>query len=173
MSKKKKGDVDEIYDQPIDGESKILGRELDEMRKLADERLSLAQYMKAEFENYKRKTKESNAQAYLDGKRDATLEFFPIIDDLSQALKTLDGHVAQSGIDIVARKFGNVLAGLGVVELDVKKGDTFDPNIHYAVMAEEAKGVEPDTILEVWAKGYRLEGGRNEIIRFPQVKISK
>ena len=47
--------------------------------------------------------------------------------------------------------------------------DRFNPEVHNAVMREDADGVEPDTVTEVFQKGYRL-GER--VLRPAMVKVA-
>ena len=48
-------------------------------------------------------------------------------------------------------------------------GAPFDPEIHNAVMREDADGVEPETVTAVFQKGYRM-GDR--ILRPAMVKVA-
>ena len=58
------------------------------------------------------------------------------------------------------------LAALGV-EAVGKVGDTFDPNLHNAVMHGEDETRGENEIVEVYQKGYKKG---NKIIRFAMVK---
>ena len=49
------------------------------------------------------------------------------------------------------------------------QGVPFDPNVHNAVMREDADGVEPDTVTQVFQKGYKL-GDR--VLRPAMVKVA-
>jgi len=46
----------------------------------------------------------------------------------------------------------------------------FDPELHEAVLQEEAEGMEPGTIVETLQKGYRV---KERIIRYSMVKVAK
>ena len=48
-------------------------------------------------------------------------------------------------------------------------GETFNPEIHHAVMREDAKDVEPETVTEVYQKGYKI-GDR--LLRPAMVKVA-
>ena len=49
------------------------------------------------------------------------------------------------------------------------EGEPFDPNVHNAVMREDADGVDPDTVTAVFQKGYKL-GDR--VLRPAMVKVA-
>ena len=61
--------------------------------------------------------------------------------------------------------YGN---GLGV-EIFGNEGDTFDPNIHNAIMHTEAEGTEENTITKVFQKGFKLG---EKIVRFAMVEVA-
>lgn len=66
------------------------------------------------------------------------------------------------------RQLDELLKSLGLEAID-PTGQPFNPEIHHAVTREDAEGVEPDTVTEVYQKGYRL-GGR--ILRPAMVKVA-
>ena len=61
-----------------------------------------------------------------------------------------------------------LLPTLGLEEIPAAE-QPFDPEMHHAVMREDADGVEPDTVTEVFQKGYRY-GGR--VLRPAMVKVA-
>ena len=60
-------------------------------------------------------------------------------------------------MDLTIRQLQEALHGLGLEEIEAQ-GKPFDPEIHHAVMREDAEGVEPDTVTEVLQTGYSLHG---------------
>lgn len=46
----------------------------------------------------------------------------------------------------------------------------FDPNLHEAVLQEEAEGAQSGSVLEVLQKGYKV---KDRIIRHSMVKVAK
>ena len=68
---------------------------------------------------------------------------------------------------MIYNQFGEILKKLGVEEFG-EKGDTFDPNIHNAVMHDDDPEAPENSITEVFSKGYKL-GDR--IVRPAIVKV--
>lgn len=171
MSKVRKEKVEETS-QKEGGE--VL-EELETLRAESDERLKLAQYYKAEFENFKRRNQDSISKAYADGKEMAIMQILPIGDSLTEALRTAskDGANAgcgdREGLEILLRKFGQVLSGLGVEEIQAV-GQPFDPTVHNAIATAQSETSSPDTVIEEFQKGYKM-GGR--LLRPSMVKVSK
>ena len=62
----------------------------------------------------------------------------------------------------------SIFNSLGV-EIFGQVGDTFDPNIHNAVMHTEEEGVAENTITQVFQKGFKLG---EKIVRFAMVQVA-
>ena len=73
----------------------------------------------------------------------------------------------QKGIDMIFKQFQDILTKLGVESFG-EKGDTFDPNLHSAVMHTEEEGEPENAISEVFSKGYKLG---DKILRPAVVKV--
>ena len=68
------------------------------------------------------------------------------LDDLERALQNRSADDAwANGIELVARKFQNILESEGVKKIDAL-GKEFDPNFHEAITQEPAEGVESGPI---------------------------
>ena len=78
------------------------------------------------------------------------------------------GDEYKTGVDMTIRQFHEALASLGLEEIPAKDAP-FNPEVHNAVMREDADGVEPDTVTEVFQKGYRI-GDR--VLRPAMVKVA-
>jgi len=126
---------------------------------------SIAKYKAAELENYIKRTKDSVSAAFDDGRRHAILSILPIGDTLAEAARTVKNPDDKKGIEMLAKKFDATLAGLGLEEIAVKKGDKFDPHIHSSINQSETG--DP-SVTEVLQKGYKFAG---RVIRPAMVKI--
>ena len=60
------------------------------------------------------------------------------------------------------------IEGLGVTEIDAV-GQSFDPNVHNAVMHVEDENFSENTVAEVFQAGFRLG---DKVIRFAMVKVA-
>ena len=68
---------------------------------------------------------------------------------------------------MIFKQFQDILTKLGVESFG-EKGDTFDPNLHSAVMHTEEEGEPENAISEVFSKGYKLG---DKILRPAVVKV--
>jgi len=71
-------------------------------------------------------------------------------------------------VEMTMNQLVSILTGLGV-EIFGQIGETFDPNIHNAVMHTEEEGVEENTITQVFQKGFKLG---EKIVRFAMVQVA-
>jgi len=131
-----------------------------------EERLKLAQFYKAEFENFKKRNHDSAQKAFSDGKEIAILQILPIGDSLQEALKSVETQNDREGIEILIRKFSQVLFGLGVEEIPTV-GEKFDPKVHNAIAVKDGK---PDKVVEEFQKGYKMAG---RLVRPAMVAVGK
>ncbi len=122
----------------------------------------------AEYANYKRRTEQEKEQLSSFVKADTIKALLPALDNLERAIDAPPGDEYKKGIDMTIRQLKDLLKSQGL-EVIAPLGETFDPNIHHAVMREDAEDVEPDTVTEVYQKGYQL-GGR--LLRPAMVKVA-
>jgi len=150
-----------------------LQQQLEKVMQERDEYLSLAQRIQADFDNYRKRNKNAIAEAYDAATADVVKSFLPVLDNLERALdsaKESSSHEAiAKGVEMVVRQFKDVLKKLGVEEIDAL-GKAFDPELHEAVMRAEAEeGVEDNTVVEVFQKGYKY---KDRVIRHSMVKVA-
>ena len=93
-------------------------------------------------------------------------EILPIIDNLDRAALYEDGEQVRSGLVMIAKSVSTVFEKLGIEAIGAV-GDTFDPNLHNAVLHGEDDTLGEGEIVEVFQKGYKRG---NKIIRFAMVK---
>ena len=142
--------------------------EIELLKKQSNENLERAKYERAELENFRRRNADNASRAYIDGQSSVVTQILPIGDTLTEAIKNAKQGYDTSGIEILLRKFDETLESLGVEEIPAL-GQPFDPNVHNAVSVGECKKSKPDTVLEVWQRGYKLHG---KVIRPSAVKVS-
>lgn len=122
--------------------------------------------MAAEYDNFRRRSREERDATYECAMADTVNELLPIIDNLERAAAIDDDGPIKDGIVMIMKSVESTLAKLGV-EAVGKIGDTFDPNLHNAVMHDEDETRGEGEIVEVYQKGYKKG---NKIIRFAMVK---
>ena len=122
--------------------------------------------MAAEYENFRRRSKEERDATYSAAMADTVAELLPIIDNLERAALYDDGEKVKEGLAMTAKSVEAVFSKLGVESVGAV-GETFDPNLHNAVLHGEDENLGEGEITDVFQKGYRA-GSR--IIRFAMVK---
>ena len=124
--------------------------------------------MAAEYDNFRRRSREEKDAIYETAMADTVKEILPIIDNLDRAAGFTDGEKVLEGLVLISKSTQAAFEKLGVEEYG-KVGDTFDPNIHNAVFHIDDEAYGEGEIVEVFQKGYKK--GKH-IIRFAMVKTA-
>lgn len=123
----------------------------------------------AEYDNYRRRSQKEKESAWSDSKAETAAAFLPVYDNLERALKQDTADEAyKKGVEMTMTQLKEVLSKLGIQEIPAL-GETFDPNLHNAVMHVEDEGAGENTIVEVFQAGFRTE---EKVIRFSMVKVA-
>lgn len=131
--------------------------------------LEMAQRLKAEFDNYKKRNKDVAETSFNDGVAYAVNKLLPVIDNVNQAKSKITDTSVLEGLDIISNQIINSLKAIGVEKIDCQ-GKPFDPNYHNAVMVENDKEKEDNIVLQELQEGFVL---KNKVIRHSVVKINK
>jgi molecular chaperone GrpE len=136
----------------------------------AQKYLALAQRTKADFENYRKRMARENAAAKDRGVSSVAKELLPALDHLEHALKAATGHEdVVKGFALVHDEILNALGRVGI-EAFSPQGEPFDPNEHEAMAAQPSEDAESGTVIEVYQRGYRLNG---QILRPARVVVAE
>ena len=141
-----------------------------------DEYLDLAKRTKADFENFRKRMSAEVLAASGRGKAEVLRDVLPVLDDLERALQAAgldpegdsDDGLAH-GVLLVFRSLRDSLLKNGVEVVD-PTGERFDPNLHEALSAQPADGVESGTVVETMQKGYKLG---EQLIRPARVVVAE
>ncbi len=146
---------------PEDSEASALEQDIGELQDKArerDEYLALAQRAQADFENYRKRVSKDVATAEAKGVARLARELLPALDNLGIALRSGEtGEEFVKGIELVYAELTAALERLGV-EAYSPEGERFDPNLHEAMAKQPVDGAESGTVVEVYQRGYRLNG---------------
>jgi molecular chaperone GrpE len=134
------------------------------------EYLELAQRIKAEFENYKKRNAELSQQSYENGIAQTVAKLLPAIDSFKQAKSTITDENTLTGLDLVLSQILNAFSELGVTKIQAE-GEMFNPNYHNAVLTGNDNDKPDNIILEEYQEGFILKNER--VIRHSVVKINK
>ena len=132
--------------------------------------LALAQRTQADFENYRKRMARENAAAKDRGVAQVAKELLPALDHLEHALKAAVGH--EDVVKGFALVNDEIVAALGRVGIEPfsPAGEPFDPNEHEAMAAHASEDAESGTVIEVYQRGYRLNG---QVLRPARVVVAE
>ena len=143
---------------------KKLRAELEEARKkCADAEAKSAELLDkytrlaAEYDNFRKRSQKEKESVYGEA-----------IEDAVKGLLPVDPEKFAEGVRLILDKLPENLAKLNVKPFGAP-GDTFDPNLHNAVMHEENDAYGEGEIIDVLQCGY-LYGDR--VIRYAMVKVA-
>ncbi len=122
--------------------------------------------MLAEYDNFRRRSQKERESTYADAYGDAVSEMLPVIDNLERAAQYSDAEAVLKGVQMILKSTEDMLARLGITEIEAK---TFDPQFHNAVMHVEDEALGEGEIVEVLQKGY-MKG--DKVIRYAMVKVA-
>ena len=122
------------------------------------------QRVKAEYDNYRKRSVRQEQAASERGKAFAATQLLPVLDDLERARR--HGDLESGPLKSVADKLTAALHTIGLVPFGVE-GDPFDPSLHEAVQ-HEGDGSNP-VIGSVMRQGYRL--GDGPVLRHAMVGV--
>jgi molecular chaperone GrpE len=122
-----------------------------------DDYLDALQRLKAEFENYRRRTERDREAVVVGAQREFVRGLLPVMDNLERAVAALGDRAGEivAGLEMVRGQLAGLLAGHGVEEIEAG-GEAFDPNVHEAVAQIPAPEHPEGAVVEVIEKGYRI-----------------
>ena len=134
------------------------------------EYLEIAQRIKAEFENYKKRNAEVMTQSFDNGVAHTIEKLLPAIDSFKQAKNSITDENTLKGLDLVLNQILKAFEELGVTKIEAV-GQTFDPNYHNAVLAGNDPEQPNEIILDEFQEGFIFKN--EKVIRHSVVKINK
>jgi molecular chaperone GrpE len=139
------------------GAGSVPDEAVEELTRQRDEYLDSLRRLKAEFDNFRKRTESERAAQAARASEALVKELLPVLDDLERALEAAEEHEEaklEDGVRLVHRALADVLARTGLAEIETD--GTFDPHVHEALLAQPVDGAEPGSVVQVLQKGYRL-----------------
>jgi len=129
--------------------------------------------LQAEYDNYRKRTQREKSADLKYKSQALVTEILPVIDNFERALQTESDDEAVKpfveGMEMIYRQLQSVLEKEGVEVIETI-GESFDPNIHQAVMQVEDDQYESNVVVEEVQKGYLL---KDRVIRPAMVKVNQ
>jgi molecular chaperone GrpE len=144
-----------MTEEPVTHEA-MREEELVALRSERDEYLDSLQRLKAEFDNFRKRTAREQAELVTRAGERLVKELLPVLDDLGRALEAAEQHqeaALEEGVTLVHRALADLLRREGLVEIETS--GRFDPHVHEALLSQPSEA-EEGAILDVVQKGYRL-----------------
>ena len=147
-------------------------RNAEEEAKKAEEAES-ERYMRlmAEFQNFKRRVAREKSDIHAYANEKIVGDLLPVLDNFERALDTEGGDLEAyaKGMQLIFEQLKKALENAGLEEIKAMD-ETFDPNVHNAVMTESLEDKEDGTVTNVLQKGYKL---KDKVIRPSMVAVNK
>ena len=164
----------ELDEQIEEVSLELLQKQLKQAEKKAEENWDKALRIQAEMENLKRRTQKDLENAHKYGLEKFAKELLSVIDSLELGIQasTSDNPevvALKHGSELTIKQFESVFAKFNVEAID-PVGQAFNPELHQAMTMQPSADVEPNTVLNVFQKGYILNG---RLIRPAMVVVSQ
>ena len=141
----------------------------------ADKARDQALRAEAEMQNLRKRAERDVQNAHKFGVERLIQNLLPVLDSLEKAIETsLQAQTPEDdpqleGLKLCFKLFTDVFEKEGVQMLD-PLGQAFDPNVHEALSMIENPDMEPNSVMAVIQKGYRLH---ERLVRPAMVIVSK
>ena len=134
-----------------------------------------SQYVRiaADFDNFRKRQSRDQDDLKIQLVSKALTAILPIVDNFERARQQLkpeseEAQALHRSYQGLYKQLVEVLKQQGVAPMRVV-GQTFDPNLHEAVLREPSEEFEEDFIVEELQRGYHLDG---KVLRHALVKVS-
>ncbi len=175
MAEETKNTADTVTQEPVaeaKQEKKKKNKKDEELAKLQNElaaKNDLLMRTAAEFDNYKKRTEREKAGVAEFAKASLVKQLLPILDNIDRAAAADSSSPDYiKGIEMIVKQFLSLAGNIGITEIGAS-GETFDPNLHEAVMHVDDENFGENVIAEVLQKGYKLG---DTVVRPAMVKVA-
>lgn len=147
---------------------------LEDARNKADTHWNDLLRTQADLENLRKRTSRDLENAHKYGMEKFIQEILPVWDSLAMAIaaskdEDVDVNKIREGMDLTLKMMSASMDKFNVQEVN-PEGQPFDPEQHQAMSMVETAEAAPNTILNVFQKGYLLNG---RLIRPAMVVVAK
>ena len=129
----------------------------------------------AETENIRKRAAKEKIDTIKRANKDLLLSLLNFMDNFERAIKAgennndIQNSEYYKGIELIHKQFIDFIHDNGVEEIECL-GEEFNPNLHEALTVIEVPDCEHEKIVEVYAKGYKLN---DELLRTAKVIVGK
>lgn len=124
--------------------------------------------LRAEFDNYRKRTQEDISRAYKNGFNEAITQFIPALDSFKMATEYITDQNTLIGIQYIEKGILSTLEKMGITVIDTT--GKFDPDFHQAIGSEVQVDAESGDIIKECFRGFKMG---DKVIRYAQVIVAK
>lgn len=155
-------------------DTEALAAKVEELEAQLQEAKEQALRAAAEAQNVRRRAEQDVEKAHKFALEKFSKDMLPVADNLERAVAAFEGadESAKSlleGVELTLKTLMDALKRHKLEAVD-PEGEPFDPQFHQAMSMVESPDVEPNTVLNVFQKGYTLNG---RLVRPAMVVVSK
>jgi molecular chaperone GrpE len=151
-----------------------LKKELEEAKQKNHEAWDKSVRVQAEMENLKRRTQKDLEDAHKFALTSFGKELLPVFDSVVLGLQAAMGESEEvkkfrEGSELTIKQFEALFAKFNIVAID-PIGQAFSAEHHQAVLMQAVEDTKPNTVINVFQKGYTLNG---RLLRPAMVVVAK
>ena len=113
----------------------------------------------ADFDNYRKRHEQEKEALLKYGAENTLKKMIEVLDNFERGLKAIeaveDCEKVKECYNLAYKNFTDVLTKAGLESINAE-GETFDPNLHEAVMQTPSSEIPEHTIIAELQKGYKL-----------------
>jgi len=167
-------DVDEAMEAEIEESAATVSSEIAELQAQLEQASERHLRLAADFDNYRRRVERERAEHVARAQSSLLRRLLEVLDDLERVTEQAAGSDVNraflEGVELIEKKFKQVLESAGVETIDAADG-RFNPETMEAVMRIPTDDpAQDDTVQDVFQKGYRFNG---ILIRPARVSVRK
>jgi len=121
----------------------------------------------ADYDNLSKRIEKEKDEIFKFASINVINKLLPVFDMLVK----VQTHLKDSGLAIAINEFKNIFKEEGIIEIEVKSGDTFDEKLHEATEVVLGNGEQEGKVEEVVLSGWKFIDG--SVIRHTRVKVYK
>lgn len=171
----KESSESEPEEKEAPGEEKELtpDQEMARMQQEVEQANDMMLRLAAELDNYKKRVAKERESLIRYAAQDVLQELISVLDNFERAIESADKSKDfvsfLEGVKMIYKNMYDVMGRKGLVRIDAV-GETFDPNVHEAVMQVTSEEHPENVVVEELQKGYMLH---DRVIRPSMVVVSK
>ena len=171
---------DSKSENPVQSEDSVanatgaqLQTEVEQLRQQVDEHRNLFLQARADVENVRKRAERDLQNAHKYALDKFMAELLPVKDSLEMGLAAIDESAdigkLREGTELTLKMLAAAVAKFGVTEIN-PHGEKFNPEWHEAMAMQPSSETEPNTVMQVIQKGYRLN---DRLVRPAMVIVSQ